>query len=163
MWIGLDLAMTTDNCAYSMVTEEDLKIYADSFAFVPTDRIEEKNRVEKINYYDFIKEGKCFACGDMVIDYNFIEDMILEIEKKHDVIIMGVGYDRYNCLSSAQKLEKAGLKTVEVKQHSSVLHPATKLLKEKILNKEFFYTPNDLLEINFQNAKVVEIKKKYLH
>ena len=73
---------------------------------------------------------------------------------------MGVGYDRYNCLSTAQKLEKAGLKTVEVKQHSSVLHPATKLLKEKILNKEFFYTPNDLLEINFQNAKVVESSNK---
>ena len=165
VWIGLDLALTTDNCAYSMVTEEDLKIYADSFAFVPTDRIEEKNRVEKINYYDFIREGKCFACGDMVIDYNFIEDMIMEIEKKHDVIIMGVGYDRYNCLSTAQKLEKAGLKTVEVKQHSSVLHPATKLLKEKILNKEFFYTPNDLLEINFQNAKVVESAERniYIH
>ena len=81
-----------------MVTEEDLKIYADSFAFVPTDRIEEKNRVEKINYYDFIKAGKCFACGDMTVDYGFIEDMILEIEEKHNVIVMGVGYDRYNCL-----------------------------------------------------------------
>ena len=66
VWIGVDLALTVDNCAISMVTEEDLKIYADSFAFVPTDRIEEKNRIEKINYYDFIKAGKCFACGDMV-------------------------------------------------------------------------------------------------
>ena len=98
VWIGLDLALTTDNCAYAMVTEEDLKIYADSFAFVPTDRIEEKNRVEKINYYDFIKAGKCFACGDATVDYGFIEDMIMEIEEKHNVIVMGVGYDRYNCL-----------------------------------------------------------------
>ena len=143
-----------------MVTEEDLKIYADSFAFVPTDRIEEKNRVEKINYYDFIKAGKCFATGDAVIDYGFIEDMILEIEAKYNVIVMGVGYDRYNCLSTAQRFEREGLKTVEVKQHSSVLHPATKLLREKILNKEFFYTPNDLLEINFQNAKLVENNNK---
>ena len=160
VWLGLDLAMTTDNCAFAMVTEEDLRIYADCFAFVPTDRIEEKNRVEKINYYDFIKEGKCFACGDAVVDYGFIEDMIIEVEAKYSVIVMGVGYDRYNCLSTAQKLEKAGLKTVEVKQHSSVLHPATKLLKEKILNKEFYYTPNNLLEINFQNAKLVENNNK---
>ena len=108
VWLGLDLAITTDNCSYSMVTEEDLKIYADSFAFVPTDRIEEKNRVEKINYYDFIKVGKCFSCGDATVDYNFIEDMILQIEEKHNVIVMGVGYDRYNCLSTAQKLEKHG-------------------------------------------------------
>ena len=160
VWIGIDLAMTTDNCAVSIVTEEDLKIYADSFAFVPTERIPEKNRMEKINYYDFIKEGKCFACGDATVDYNFIEQIILETEAKYNVVVMGVGYDRYNCLSTAQKLENAGMKTVEVKQHSSVLHPATKLLKEKVLNREFFYLENELLEINFQNAKVVENNNK---
>lgn len=163
VYVGVDLAMTTDNCAVSMVCEEDLKIYADSFAFVPTDRIEEKNRMEKINYYDFIKAGKCFACGDGVVDYGEIENMILGIEAKYGVIVMGVSYDRYNCLSTAQRLEREGLKTVECKQHSSVLHPATKLLREKILNKEFFYTPNDLLEINFQNAKIVENNNKDIY
>jgi phage terminase large subunit-like protein len=163
VWLGIDLAMTTDNCAVAMVTEEDLKIYADAFAFVPNDRIEEKNRTEKINYYDFIKDGKCFGCGDAVVDYSVIEDFILGIEAKYDVIVMGVGYDRYNCLSTAQKLEKEGLKSVEVRQHSSALHPATKLLREKILSKEFFYTPNELLEINFQNAKVVENNNKDIY
>ena len=44
---------------------------------------------------------------------------------------------------------------VEVRQHSSVLHPPTKLLKEKILSHEFEYTENKLLEINFQNARCV--------
>jgi phage terminase large subunit-like protein len=163
VWIGLDLALTNDNCSYSMVTEEDLKIYADSFAFVPTDRITEKNRVEKINYHDYIKAGNCFSCGDMTVDYNFIEEMIMAIEERHGVIVMGVAYDRYNCLSTAQKLEKHGLKCVEVKQHSSVLHPATKLLKEKILSTEFFYTENQLLELNFQNARVVEDNNKNLY
>jgi phage terminase large subunit-like protein len=156
VWLGIDLALTTDNCAVAMVTEEDMKIYADVFAFVPTDRIEEKNRTEKINYYDYIKAGKCFACGDMVVDYGFIEDMILGIEEKYGVTVMGVAYDRYNCLSTAQRLEREGIKTVEAKQHASVLHPATKLVREKILNREFFYLENDLFEINVQNAKVVE-------
>ena len=44
---------------------------------------------------------------------------------------------------------------VEIRQHSSVLHPPTKLLREKILNKEFAYENNRLLEINFQNARCV--------
>ena len=44
---------------------------------------------------------------------------------------------------------------VEIRQHSSVLHPPTKLLKEKILSKEFAYENNRLLEINFQNARCV--------
>lgn len=42
VWLGVDLAQTTDNCAVAMVTEEDLNIYADTVAFVPTERIEEK-------------------------------------------------------------------------------------------------------------------------
>lgn len=163
VWIGIDLAMTNDNCSYSMVTEEDLKIYADSYAFVPRDRIDEKNKVEKINYYDFIKTGKCFPCGDMTVDYNFIEEVIGQIEEKHGVEIVGIAYDRYNCLSTAQKLEKLGYKVVEVKQHSSVLHPATKLLKEKIMSQEFFYMENPLLEINFINSKVTEDNNRNIY
>jgi phage terminase large subunit-like protein len=154
VWIGLDLSQTTDNTAFAMVCEEDLKIYADVYAFIPADRMLEKNRIEKIRYQDFIEEGKCFAVGDQVIDYRFVEDMIMSIEEKFGVVVMGVGYDRYNCISSALRIEaEAGFKTVEVRQHASVLCPATKLLREKILQQEFFYLSNKLLEINFQNAK----------
>jgi len=53
-------------------------------------------------------------------------------------------------------LEAEGYECVEIKQHSSVLHAPTKLLKEKILSKEFYYDDNRLLEINFQNARCTE-------
>lgn len=153
VYIGLDLSMTTDNCSFSMLTEEDGEVYGESFAFIPEDRIEDKNKLEKINYYEHIKAGKCFSCGDRTVDYLFIEKMILDIENKYDVSVQSIGYDRYNCMSSAQKLEAEGYKVVEIKQHSSVLHPPTKLLEELILNRRFHYTENKLLEINFQNAK----------
>ena len=45
---------------------------------------------------------------------------------------------------------------MEIKQHSSVLHAPTKLLKELILSKKFVYDANRLLEINFQNARCTE-------
>jgi phage terminase large subunit-like protein len=163
VWVAFDLSLSNDNCAYAMVTEEDLKIYCDAYAFVPTDRIPEKNRLEKINYNDFIKDGKCFACGDLTVDYNFIEEMLLAIEETHNVTVVGFAYDRWNALATAQRLEKHGYKVVEVKQHSSTLHAPTKLLKEKILSQEFFYTPNPLLELNFQNARVVEDNNKNMY
>jgi phage terminase large subunit-like protein len=56
-------------------------------------------------------------------------------------------------MSTAQKLESAGYTTVEIRQHSSVLHPPTKLLKESILQGHFQYTENKLYEINFQNCR----------
>lgn len=69
---------------------------------------------------------------------------------------MQAQYDRWNALSTVQKLEASGIECVEIKQHSSVLHSPTKLLREKILEKEFVYDENRMLEINFQNARCTE-------
>jgi phage terminase large subunit-like protein len=154
VYLGLDLSMTNDNTSVSMVSvDDDNKILAESFAFIPEGRIEEKSVAEKVNYRELIKSGKVFACGDRVIDYGFVESFILGLEEKYGVQIQAIAYDRYNCLSTASKLEKNNLNMVEVRQHSSILHSPTKLLKEKILNKDFMYEKNNLLEINFQNAK----------
>ena len=87
----------------------------------------------------------------------------MNIESKYNVQIQAIAYDRFNCLSTAQKLERAGYNTVEVRQHSSVLHSPTKLLKEKILNGEAKYTENKLLEINFQNARCTQDTNKNLY
>ena len=106
---------------------------------------------------------KCIACGDRVIDYAVVEDFILGIETKYGVQVQAIGYDRYNALSTAQKLERAGYNMVEVRQHSSVLHPPTKLLKEYILNGKFKYMENKLLEINFQNARCTYDTNKNLY
>lgn len=154
VYLGLDLSETNDNTSVSMVSVDDEdNILADSFAFIPEGRITEKMVSEKVDYRNLLKTGKVMACGDRVIDYSFVEAYILSIEQRFGCQIQAIGYDRWNALSTAQKLEKAGYNTVEIRQHSSTLHPPTKLLKETILNKKFQYTDNKLLEINFQNAK----------
>ena len=156
VYLGLDLSQSDDNTSVAMVSvDDDNKILSESFAFIPEGRIEEKQASEKVDYKNFIKTDKVFACGDKVIDYAVVEDFILSLEERYGVQIQAIGFDRWNALSSAQKLEKAGYNMVEVRQHSSVLHPPTKLLKEKILAHEFEYSDNKLLEINFQNAKCV--------
>jgi len=164
VYVGLDLSESNDNTSVGIVAVDDEnRILADSYAFIPEDRIEEKTASEKVNYRDLMAHGKVIACGDRVIDYGSIESFILSLEEKMGVQIQAVGYDRWNALSTAQKLEGAGLNTVEIRQHSSVLHPPTKLLKEKILSKEFMYEPNAMLEINFQNARCVHDNNKNLY
>ena len=157
VYLGLDLSETNDNTSVSMVAlDADNNILADSFAFVPEGRIDEKTASEKVNYRDLIRrKDHVFACGDRVIDYAFVERFITGIEDRFGVQVQAVGFDRWNALSSAQKLESKGLKTVEIRQHSSVLHPPTKLLKESILAGNFRYCDNPLLEINFQNARCI--------
>lgn len=156
VYIGLDLSETNDNTSVSMVAvDDDNKIIAESFAFIPEGRIEEKMASEKVNYRELVKGDHVIACGDRVIDYSVVEDFISSLEERFGVTIQAIGYDRWNALSTAQKLENKGYNLVEVRQHSNVLHPPTKLLKEKILSKEFEYEKNTLLEINFQNSRCV--------
>lgn len=153
VYLGLDFSLSEDNTSVAMSTELDGKIQSKVWGFVPGDRIAAKSKKEDVDYEKLIARGDCFSCGTEVIDYGFVEDFILSIEEIYHVEIVQIGYDRWNALSSVQKLENKGYECVEIKQHSSVLHSPTKLLKEKILSKDFEYDDNFLLEINFQNAR----------
>jgi phage terminase large subunit-like protein len=165
VYLAFDLSQSDDNTAVAMVTEWKDEIYAKVWGFIPKDKMDFKIKKEKVDYKKLIKAGVCFACGEEVIDYAFIENFIMNIEEKYGVDVLQIGYDRWNALSTAQKLEADGYEMVEIKQHSSVLHMPTKLLKEVILQKTFKYEENRLLEINFQNARCTEDtnKNKYVN
>lgn len=156
VYIGVDLSQTDDNTAVAMVTAVDGNLYAKVWGFIPADRKDYKSKKEGVDYNRLIRQGVCFACGDEVIDYGFVERFILSLPKKYGVEIVQLGYDRYNAISTVQKLEEHAIECVEIKQHSSVLHSPTKLLREKILSHRFKYDENLMLEINFQNARCTE-------
>ena len=156
VWLGLDLSQTDDNTALAMVTIADGVVYAKVFGFVPADKVEFKSKKEHVDYKRLIANGDCFSCGNEVIDYLFVESKIVEIEAGYGVEIQQIGYDRWNALATVQQLEKDGYECVEIKQHSSVLHQPTKWLRELILEQQFHYMSNRMLEINFQNARCTE-------
>lgn len=161
VWLGLDLSMSDDNVCVNMETYEgddinSCDLYSKTWGFIPKDKVEYKTKREGVDYKKLIREGCCFACGDEIISYLEIEDFILSLEDKYGVEIVQLGYDKWNAISTVQKLENSGIECVEIKQHSSVLHSPTKLLKEKILCKKYHYDENLMLEINFQNARCTE-------
>lgn len=160
VYLGLDLSQTEDNTALAMVTRNGRgEIWAKVWSFIPKDRIAAKSAKEKVDYARHIADGECFACGGEVIDYGFVERFILDLPEKYGVNIVQLGFDRWNALSTVQKLEsdeRNPIECVEIKQHSSVLHAPTKLLKEYILRNDFYYAYNRLLEINFSNARCTE-------
>lgn len=159
VYVGVDMALTTDNCGVTMVTfDEKLNKYvAKSWAFFPKDRMMNKSKTEKVDYHLYSEQKYCYPCGDNIVSHKFIEDFVINLEKEYGVEILDIGYDRYNCVSSANRwYYEAGLDVTEIKQHSSILHPPTKFLREKILTQNFAYEKNQLLEINFSNARTVE-------
>ena len=161
VFLGLDLSQTEDNTAVAMVTydEETDTVYSKVCCFLPGNRVDLKSDKENVHYKQHIAAGEAFACGDDIIGYDFVERFILDITDKYGVNVVQLGCDGFNAISTVQKLEadeKHPIECVEIKQHSSVLHPATKWLKELVLQKKFVYDENKLLEINFSNARCTE-------
>lgn len=154
VFVAADLSESGDNTSVSMVSMGNGLLLAHSMCFVPYARVEEKSKREKVDYKKYIREGTCIACGDETIDYAAVNDYVMHMEERYGVTIRQIGYDPWNCRPSAQ-IWSEKYETVEIKQHSSVLHSATKLLYEQIVNGNFIYETNELLEINFQNARCV--------
>ncbi len=160
VWLGLDLSLSEDNVAVAMsaIDEYDV-VHAKVWAFIPQDRVDVKSEKEKVDYKRHIAAGECFACGDEVIDYGFVERFILGLKDKYGVEIQECAYDRWNAVSTVQKLEnddRNPIQCLAVPQVSKVLHAPTKWLKECVLSGKFRYDANGLLEINFSNARCTE-------
>ena len=164
VYLGVDLSETTDNTAVAIAALDDdgETILADVIGFVPADSVESKSLTEKINYREFIEALKCIACGGRVIDYSVVEEFVFRVEERYGCNIAYIGYDRRNAMSSAQKWNEK-YETVEIRQHSSVLHAPTKLLQESVLEGHFRYESNRLLELNFQNARVTYDTNKSMY
>ena len=164
VYLGVDLSETTDNTAVAIAALDDdgETILADVIGFIPADSVESKSLTEKINYREFIEALKCIACGGRVIDYSVVEEFVFRVEERYGCNIAYIGYDRRNAMSSAQKWDEK-YETVEIRQHSSVLHAPTKLLQESVLEGHFRYESNRLLELNFQNARVTYDTNKSMY
>lgn len=160
VYLGCDLSRTTDNTAVAMVTYdyESSCAVARVMGFIPSDNVERKTIDEKFDYRRSTREDECRTCGESVIDYSEVERYIQTLPEMLGVEIVAAGFDPYNAVSTVQKLESGDepIECVMVKQHSSILHPATKKLKEDILNKAFRYERNMLLENSFENARCTE-------
>lgn len=158
VYVGIDLAETIDNTAVSIVHYdiETGKYYVKSWSFVPQDSAKEKSKRERIDYFRMRDKGWAHLCGDRVINQRYVEDFVLNLESEYGVVIKGIGYDRRNAISSVNRfIEEGDYECIEVRQHSSTLGPTFKLIRDEILDGNFHYESNELLENNFKNARQV--------
>lgn len=154
VYVGIDLSQSNDNTSVVMVTRDEYgHLVSHPMCFIPIDNKDQKTKEEKCDYQKYIDMSLCIECGTNIIDYSKVEAYVIDtLQQDFGVNILGVGYDRYNAISSVNKFEAAGIDCIEVRQHSSVLASPTKLLYEEITTHNFRYVTNPLYEINFVNA-----------
>ena len=155
VFCGFDMARTGDNTSFSIICYEDGEVYSKNFAFYPADKTEQKSKEEKVNYYEYDAKGYSVPVGDLFVDIEEIFDFIMSIIQEYELEVDMFGYDQRDMTGLAQMLEREGIPTMAIPQHSKYLGQPIKLLEQYVLQQRFFYEANELLEINFQNCKCV--------
>lgn len=155
VYLGVDLASTDDNTAVTMITydENTETIYAKSWAFIPSEKVEIKSQKERFDYKKEIEKKNCYDCGDNKVSYKYVEKFVLDIEEKYNVNIIQLGYDVRDANRTIEEWSDNNIECVEVIQFSRVLHAPIKWLHECLLSKKIKYYNNKLLDTELMNCR----------
>ena len=150
-YVGLDLSSTTDLTAVNIEFRlEDGRYVMISKSFIPKNKVQEKERIDRVPYSTWIKQGYIIATEGDVIDYEFIKAYIREIALKYTV--KEICYDPWNATQIATDLENEGFTVVAIRQGYITLSEPIKDLEKLIIQKRIVHNSNPVLTWAISNA-----------
>ncbi|WP_019850636.1 terminase large subunit [Desulfitobacterium sp. PCE1] len=153
--VGVDLALTTDLTAVSIMYLEDGKFYLKSKGFLPEESL--KKRREKLDYRAFERQGHCKITKGHIVSYNAVEDYIRSIEEVYNCKIKCIVSDPFNALQMMENLGE-DYDVILIKQTYTSLSPSIKSFRDEVYLNNVFYEKNPLLDWCVANAVTVKGK-----
>jgi phage terminase large subunit-like protein len=151
---GVDLSLTTDLTAVSIMYKENGKYYLTSHGFLPEGSLAERR--EKIDYRAYEKVGYCTITPGNIVNYTLVEEYIRGIEEKYNCRIKCIVSDPYNALQMMESLAN-DYEVIMLKQTYGNLSPAIKQFRDDVYSKDIiFYKQNKLLDWCMSNATTVK-------
>lgn len=147
--VGVDLSVTTDLTAVSIMYVEDGIVYCKSHGFLPKDSL--ADRRENINYEVYAEKKYCDLHKGMTVSYTKVEEYIRNIENEYECTIKSIVTDPMNAKEMMERLAE-DYDVILLKQTYTNLSPATKEFRKKIYDNEVRYESNELLDWNMRNA-----------
>lgn len=132
-WAGLDLSATTDLTAFVMAfTIEGGKVALIPHFWVPSERMRERSRRDKVPYDVWCQHGWMTPIEGGAIDYDIVRRDITELHKRYN--IREVNFDRWGAPQLRQQLEGDGLTMLEFGQGFASMSAPTKELERLVLD-----------------------------
>jgi phage terminase large subunit-like protein len=136
-FVGVDLSASQDITAvvYCFPPEGKEKRYQFAYRFfIPDENIIERERKDRVPYTYWIEHGLVLTTPGNVIDYDFIEQTILEDAEKFE--IQEIAYDPWKAQEIVNHLTEAGFTMVPIYQRYSGMAGATDTFEKKVLARE---------------------------
>ena len=152
-WAGLDLGSTTDLTALALYFDNGSVL---PWFWVPRDRLEERERTDRVPYPQWFKEGLIEAPAGRAIDKLAIIRRIAQIAASFD--LQGIAFDRWR-LEDLKKLladEGIDIPVTPWGQGFKDMGPAVDALEAAILDRKLRHGAHPVLTWNCWNS-VVEI------
>lgn len=146
---GLDLASTTDLCAFRLVWDIDGWYHTVGWRWVPSAAVRRRTARGLVPYAGWVLKGYLIESGDEAIDYAPIEKQIIEVNETFNLV--SVGYDGWNASQPVQHLSAAGVKMEQFIQGPKSYHPAMQALEVAYLNGRLAHGNDPVLNWNASN------------
>ncbi|MGG4030964.1 terminase TerL endonuclease subunit [Bacillus subtilis] len=152
VYLGLDLSMTTDLTSVGYVAVQEGLYYVGQHSFMPEARAKEKMATDKVPYDLWKEMGYITYTAGEAVDYQRVEQWIIEFIHKHRFRPQEIVYDKWNALHLAQRLESKGLTTVEMPQRINHLSLPTKSFRENVYEGKVIHSDDPVLTWAINNA-----------
>lgn len=151
---GLDLSSTTDLTAFVLLfpPQEGLKTWHVLFkAWVPKDKIQERERTDHQDFSGWVKKGYLNATPGNAVDYDQVEADIAEAARLYQIILIGT--DKWHSLMINQHLQSMNIVMVEIGQSMAGMSPAMKSIEWLLLKKSMTHEKNPCARWCFGNTR----------
>ncbi|MFR9500658.1 MAG: terminase TerL endonuclease subunit [Rikenellaceae bacterium] len=149
-WAGMDLSNVGDITAFGMLFHENGLFYFLLRCWIPEVKMLEKVRKENINYESWISQGFVKVTPGDCIDYNYIQDDILEFTQQYNV--RSIAYDRWNSSQVVNNLRDEGLELSPFGQGFRDLNAPSKQLETMVLSQQLEHFGNPVLRWMIANT-----------
>ena len=141
--VGVDLSISIDLTAVSIMYKDNGKYYLHSKGFLPSETLDQRR--EKIDYRQYARAGYCEIHEGYIINYTKIEEYIRSIEDTYNCKIKCIVSDPYNALQMMESLAK-DYNVIMLKQTYTNLSAPTKAFRDDVYKGNIVYQKNKLLD-----------------
>ena len=152
LWVGIDLAQTTDLCAITYLWLHEKQYFIDFECRTTEAYLASLSDSVRPVYRRAVEDGKLHVCEGRIVDYGELLDRLEAI--RHDRWIMNVGIDPYNAGVFSKELERKRIHVSMVAQHIRSLNATTKRVRDLAVRSRLKHRGIEFLNWQVSNAKL---------
>jgi phage terminase large subunit-like protein len=153
-FLGVDLSEVSDlTVIVAAWPTDDGGYIVKPWYFCPADNLDQKSRVEGVNYREWQKQGFITPTQGKAVDYAFVEEEIRRLCQTYDV--RAIGFDPWRAQKTQQNLLADDLPVVDFRQGFLSMSPACDEVERAIVTGKLYHANNPILRWNFDNVAVV--------